>query len=236
MVRKKLDDARRDENEKKHFPWWWQTAEGVLDLNSTEVVLYLNSILENRLANWTAYRYELGRRYLIRERGMPASAFPSVSYLFTGDREKNSAVFFSFASPLTPGSIAHRPVVKVDDKITDEEIDVPGHFQRLDMIAWNLEAPWKSVAATLKGFFEHERIRKRIDKVTRPGGAPWATWQKIEIWDLWEAGCDPPSHVYPKGGSQSHEAKAKKAAKDAEKYAELTVVLAAGVSELYLES
>jgi hypothetical protein len=186
MVQKKLDDARLDENEKKHFPWWWQTD---------KEVFLLNKILENRLANWTAFRYELGRRYLIRQRGIPPSALPSVPDLFTGDREKDFEVFFSFESPNTPGSITHRPVVKVDDKITDEEIsDVfPGHFQRLDMIAWNLEAPWKSVAATLKGFFELQRHRNRIDKVTRPGGTPWATWQKIEIWDLWKAGCDPPS-------------------------------------------
>ncbi|MDA7657851.1 hypothetical protein N8737_04035, partial [Verrucomicrobia bacterium] len=64
MVQKKLTDHRTDENEKKHFPWWWQTA---------EEVLFLKLILEHRFANWTAYRYELGRRYLIRQRGMPTS-------------------------------------------------------------------------------------------------------------------------------------------------------------------
>lgn len=226
MVRKKLDDARRDENEKKHFPWWWQMPRemGCLD-----------SVMESPLGAWSAFRYELGRRYLIRHRGMPASQFPSVSDLFFGDLPTEQRVFHAFASSATPGSLSQRPIAKVNEHMTFEDINecLPGQFQRLDGIAWNLEAPWRSVVEALKNCFEVARITRGIKKATRAGCPPKPRWQKIEILDLWEAGCDTPGHVYPKGGVQSHEKKAKEATMDGEKYSELTAVLVLTFEHIY---
>jgi hypothetical protein len=226
MVRINVPDDPREKADASRFPWWWKQKDHPA----------IKSVLKDAQTRWNAFRYEAGRRHLIRTEGKKSEELRPLSDWFTADIERNELVINPLKDPRMPESGFPMPTMVSPPgfpPLTDDDIAFfgGGSYERVQAI-WDLEAPWSSVAKHLKWLFDESRKIREIQNTTKLGGFQMPSWTKIEHWDLWEADEALPEGTFPEGGGISHQRVTQRAAKDATRYAEYATNVAATISQL----
>ena len=195
-----IEDVKdiRSEGAKKLYPWWWR------DTASYDYP----DILSDRKHATLFYRYELGRRYLIRIMGCCGLKTPHFLHLIKENPEVFPSGCYYYFHELTEYSI-------IDDDTFDPSLmkkalglrpsqDRP--WVRCSVVTWNLECPWTVVERELRSTFEHQRQRAGIKTISKSQKLQEPNWRSLEIWDFWEDNLDFPGYkngdsFYTKVGS-----------------------------------
>ena len=186
-----IEDVKdiRSESAKKLYPWWWR------DTASSDNPY----ILSDRKLAILFYRYELGRRYLIRIMEYCESQIPHMVHLSKKNPEVFPLGFFSYFYELSEHSIIDDDTF---DPMTREKLsklklrpskDRP--WERCSVLAWNLECPWKVVERELRSTFEHQRQRAGVKTIKKSQKLQKPNWRSLEIWDFWEDNLDFPGYT-----------------------------------------
>ena len=176
----------RSESAKKLYPWWWRDIASCDSLN----------ILSDRKRAILFYRYELGRRYRIRNMGCCELKVPSMVHISKKNPETFHLGFFSYFSELLDHSIidddTFSPIIR--EKVSKLRPSKDRPWVRCSVVKWNLACPWKVVERELRSTFERQRQSAGVKTISKSQKLQRPNWRSLEIWDFWEDDLDFPGY------------------------------------------
>jgi len=170
----------RDNQLKSAPPRWWQDKGFLEQLGGPTV-------------HQAAYRYELGRRYHIYQKENLPSSYKPLSEILSGNSEFDGKIKFQlmrcFDAETIDAGILVDPSSRKLSKSGVKGFNAAhgGNWVHTNVVAWNLECPWKRVAEMLKAQFEQQQAELGIKTDAQSRKIQEPHWQYLEVWDNWWA-------------------------------------------------
>lgn len=173
-------NEERDNQLKSAPPRWWQDKNFLEQLGGLTV-------------HQAAYHYELGRRYQIYQNKNLPSHYKPLSEILSGASDIDGKIKFQlmhcFDTETIDAGILIDPLPRKLGKSGIKKINAThgGNWVQTNVVAWNLECPWKRVAQMLKAQFEQQQAELGIKTDAQSRKIQEPHWQYLEVWDNWWA-------------------------------------------------
>lgn len=170
----------RDNQQKSAPAWWWRDKD------------FLEQFSEP-IFSLAAYRYELGRRYHIYQNKNLQPRYKPLSEIFIGANNVVGSIKYElircFDTETIDAGILIDPLPRKLGKSGIKKFNAThgGNWVQTNVVAWNLECPWKRVAEMLKAQFEQQKVELGIKTDAQSRKIQKPKWELLEVWDNWWA-------------------------------------------------